>query len=203
MNQAQFEARHADEWREFESWLDALGSRKNAAAGLNARRWPHRYRAVAHHLALARDRAYGPELVDRLQHLALRGHQALYGSRGNAMGAIIEFIGSGFPSLVRRESTFIWIAIALLFVPLLGLIAVLLRWPDFVHYLASPEQLMQYESMYAPSNRALGPQHKAESQLMMFGYYIWNNVKIDFQCFAGGMLFGIGSVFFMLFNETI
>ena len=59
---------------------------------------------------------------------------------------------------------------------------------------------MQYESMYAPSNRALGPQHKAESQLMMFGYYIWNNVKIDFQCFAGGMLFGIGSVFFMLFN---
>ncbi|MEI6161560.1 MAG: glycosyltransferase, partial [Roseococcus sp.] len=31
-------------------------------------------------------------------------------------------------------------------------------------------------------NRALVPQHKAESQLMMFGYYIWNNVRIDFQC---------------------
>jgi uncharacterized membrane protein SpoIIM required for sporulation len=200
MNQAQFEARHSVEWREFESWLDALGARKDASAAINARRWPHRYRAVAHHLALARDRAYGPELVDRLQHLALRGHQALYGSRGNAMGAIIEFIGSGFPALVRRESTLIWIAIALLFVPLLGLIAVLLRWPDFVHYLASPEQLLQYESMYAPSNRALGPQHQAGSQLMMFGYYIWNNVKIDFQCFAGGMLFGVGSVFFMLFN---
>jgi uncharacterized membrane protein SpoIIM required for sporulation len=200
MNQAQFEARHAAEWRDFESWLDAPGARKEAAAGVNPRHWPHRYRAVAHHLALAHDRAYGPELVDRLQSLALRGHQALYGSRGNAMAAVIEFIGSGFPALVRRESTLILTAIALLFVPLLGLIAILLRWPDFVHYLASPEQLLQYEAMYAPANRALGPQHKAESQLAMFGYYIWNNVRIDFQCFAGGLLFGVGAIFFMIYN---
>jgi uncharacterized membrane protein SpoIIM required for sporulation len=130
----------------------------------------------------------------------LRGHQALYGSRGNAVGAVVEFVGGGFAALVRRESTTTLVAIALLFVPLLGLIAILQRWPEFIHYLVDPDQLASYEAMYAPGNRALGPQHRAESQVMMFGYYIWNNVKIDFQCFAGGMFFGIGSIFFMLFN---
>jgi uncharacterized membrane protein SpoIIM required for sporulation len=34
----------------------------------------------------------------------------------------------------------------------------------------------------------------------MFGFYIKNNVGIGFRTFAGGALFGIGSLFFLLFN---
>ena len=199
MNQAQFESRHAAHWHEFETWLDRLGGKPIDRAAI-ARQWPHRYRALAHHLALARDRAYSPELVDFLQQLALRGHQALYGVPGNAASEIAAFIGGGFATLVRRESQLVWIGVALLFIPLLGIIAVLQYFPDFVYYLSDPDQLRGYERMYAPGNRALGPQHEAGSQVMMFGYYIWNNVKIDFQCFAGGLLFGVGSVFFLLFN---
>ena len=199
MNQARFEGLHAGQWREFETWLDQLGGKPVDGARI-ARQWPHRYRALAHHLALARDRAYSPELVDTLQQLALRGHQALYGVPSNAASAVFDFVAGGFPALVRRESVVVWIAIALLFVPLLGLIALLQYVPDFVHYLASPEELRSYERMYAPGNRVLGPQREAGSQVMMFGYYIWNNVKIDFQCFAGGLLFGVGAVFFLIFN---
>ncbi len=204
MNQSLFEARHRKAWVEFKGWLVTLSvrksARKNAQHGAQrddiARKWPHRYRELAHHLALARDRAYSPELVDYLSHLALRGHQALYGARGNALNSVIVFIRHGFPALVRQESILVWIAIALLLVPLLGFIAVLQYFPEFVYYLASPEQLRSYERMDAPGNRVLGPHREADSQVMMFGYYIWNNVKIDFQCFAGGLLYGIGSIFF-------
>ena len=35
---------------------------------------------------------------------------------------------------------------------------------------------------------------------MMFGYYIKNNIGISFRTFAGGMLFGLGSVFFLVYN---
>jgi uncharacterized membrane protein SpoIIM required for sporulation len=80
------------------------------------------------------------------------------------------------------------------------LIVVLQYFPEFVYYIASPEQLRAYERMYAPGNQVLGPHREAGNQVMMFGFYIWNNVKIDFQCFAGGMLFGMGSIFFLLFN---
>jgi uncharacterized membrane protein SpoIIM required for sporulation len=34
----------------------------------------------------------------------------------------------------------------------------------------------------------------------MFGYYIMNNIGIAFQTFASGLLFGLGSLFFLLFN---
>lgn len=204
MNQAQFEACHRKQWEEFDRWLNAVAARGAEHKGLKrvdaARHWPHRYRELAHHLALARDRAYSLELVDYLGQLALRGHQALYGARGNALNAIMSFIGQGFPALVREEWRLVWLSIALLFGPLIGLIVVLQYFPEFVYYLASPEQLREYESMYAPGNRVLGPHREAGNQVMMFGFYIWNNVKIDFQCFAGGMVFGVGAVFFMLFN---
>jgi len=35
---------------------------------------------------------------------------------------------------------------------------------------------------------------------VMFGYYIMHNIGIAFQTFASGLLFGLGSVFFLIFN---
>jgi uncharacterized membrane protein SpoIIM required for sporulation len=34
----------------------------------------------------------------------------------------------------------------------------------------------------------------------MFGYYIMHNIGIAFQTFASGLLFGLGSAFFLFFN---
>lgn len=199
MNQTQFETRHGARWLSFDAALKGL-RRRGEAREEAARDWPREYRQLTHDLALAKSRAYSPELVDRLNLLALRGHQRLYGARGNLLAGMIEFIGGGFPALVRRESLVVWIACALLFIPMFGMIALLQHAPEWVHYFLAPDQLRSYEQMYSPANRSLGPRHNADSQLMMFGYYIWNNVKIDFQCFAGGLLFGLGSIFYMLYN---
>ena len=37
----------------------------------------------------------------------------------------------------------------------------------------------------------------------MAGFYIQNNVGIAFRCFATGILFGLGSVFFLLYNGVV
>jgi uncharacterized membrane protein SpoIIM required for sporulation len=37
----------------------------------------------------------------------------------------------------------------------------------------------------------------------MFGFYIFNNVRIAFQTFAGGLVFGLGAVFFLVFNGLV
>ena len=34
----------------------------------------------------------------------------------------------------------------------------------------------------------------------MFGHYIRNNIGVSFQCFAGGLFAGIGSLFFLAYN---
>ena len=74
-------------WRRFEAWLDRhekLRRRDRTAADPDAlpdAEVPRAYRHVCQHLALARDREYSPDLVDRLNRLALRGHHLLYGAR--------------------------------------------------------------------------------------------------------------------------
>jgi uncharacterized membrane protein SpoIIM required for sporulation len=58
------------------------------------------------------------------------------------------------------------------------------------------------EEMYKPTNHHLG-MRASDTNFTMFGYYIWNNVRIGFQTFAGGLLAGVGSVWFLAANGVI
>jgi len=197
MKQAPFEAAHAHEWGQFEEFLDQPKSSAFPPAEM-----PARYRRLCQSLALAADRRYSPALVDRLNELALRGHHALYRNRGRQGQRVAEFMLGGFPALVRQEWRLVASAAALFFGPLLALIAVLQVFPEFVHYLLSPEQIASFHEMYDPASKRLG-MREADTNLVMFGFYIWNNVRIGFQTFAGGLAFGVGSIWFLASNGVV
>jgi hypothetical protein len=167
MRQHQFEESHAAEWDEFEKFLDA----KEKKPVFDPAEMPVRYRRICQSLALAADRQYSPELVDRLNQLALRGHHALYRNRRRESQRVLEFLLAGFPALVRAEWRLVAAASLLFFGPLLGLIAVLQAYPRFVHYLLAPEQIANFHQMYDPANKRLGSR-EADSSLMMFGFHL-------------------------------
>ena len=54
--------------------------------------------------------------------------------------------------------------------------------------------------MYAPGADRYGAAREADTDMMMFGHYIANNVRIDFQSVAGGVFFGLGTLAALLFN---
>jgi uncharacterized membrane protein SpoIIM required for sporulation len=195
MRQTPFEAAHSREWDEFEAFLE-----KKPA--FDAAEMPQRYRRICQSLALAADRQYSPALVDRLNRLALRGHHALYENRRRETQRVLEFVAAGFPALVRREWRLVLAASLLFFGPLIGLFAVLQVFPEFVHYLLRPEQIAGVHEMYDPASRRLG-MREADTNLMMFGFYVWNNVGIGFQTFAGGILAGVGSIWFLGSNGVV
>ena len=195
MRQAPFEAAHAREWDAFERFLDGKPA-------FDPAEMPERYRRLCQSLALAADRHYSPTLVDRLNHLALRGHHALYASRRRQSQRVVEFVLAGFPALVRSEWRLVAAASLLFFGPLIALIAVLQTFPGFVHYLLTPEQIASFHEMYDPAARRMG-MREADTSLLMFGFYIWNNVRIGFQTFAGGLAFGVGSLWFLASNGVV
>lgn len=197
MRQALFEAEHGAQWQAFEKFLDGVEPPPFPPAEM-----PARYRRLCQSLALATDRQYSPELIDRLNRLALRGHHALYRNRRRETQQVREFLLGGFGALVRAEWRLVSAAAILFFGPFLLLIAVLQQFPEFVHYLLAPEQIAQYHQMYDPGNKRLG-MREADTNVMMFGFYIWNNVRIGFQTFAGGLLAGVGSVWFLASNAVI
>jgi uncharacterized membrane protein SpoIIM required for sporulation len=195
MRQRAFEALHAAEWGALEKFLDG-------GPAFDAAELPARYRRLCQHLALAHERQYSPDLVDRLNLLALRGHHALYANRRRQSQPMLDFVLVSFPRLVREEWRVVTVAALVFFGPLAGLIAALQAWPEFVHYLLDPRQIASFHDMYDPANRRLG-MREADTHLAMFGYYIWNNVRIGFQTFAGGMLAGLGSVWFLAANGVM
>lgn len=197
MRQAVFEAAHAPEWQAFEQFLDGA-----KPPPFEPHELPARYRRVCQALALAANRQYSPELVDRLNRLALRGHSVLYRNRRRESQQVVAFVLGGFAALVRREWRLVAAAALMFFGPLVALIAVLQVFPEFVHYLLEPEQIATFHRMYDPSNPHLG-MRTADTSLAMFGFYIWNNVRIGFQTFAGGLAAGIGSVWFLASNGVI
>lgn len=195
MRQAPFEAMHAKEWAAFEAFLD--GSKTFDPAEM-----PERFRRLCQSLALAAERHYSAELVERLNRLALRGHHALYVNRRRESQQVLQFVLAGFPRLVRAEWRLVAAAAVLFFGPLAALVAVLQLYPDFAHYLLTPEQIAAFHQMYDPANKRLG-MREADTHVLMFGFYIWNNVRIGFQTFAGGMLAGVGSAWFLGANGVI
>jgi uncharacterized membrane protein SpoIIM required for sporulation len=207
MRQEAFVEKFAPLWDEFERWLLRFeGKNKKSALpakGLSAAEIPHAYRTLCQHLALARERSYSPLLVARLSELSLRGHQHLYGARLRVGAQILNFIAGGFPQLVRREWGWVWLAAALFFGPMLVLIVSLQAYPDFAYTVLGSEQVQAMEQMYDPASRVIGKEREADSDFTMFAFYIWNNVKIGFQTFAGGVLFGLGTLFFLIYNGTV
>jgi uncharacterized membrane protein SpoIIM required for sporulation len=195
VKQAPFERAYGREWQEFEAFLE----RKKA---FDPAEMPVRFRRVCQALALAAQRRYSADLVERLNRLALRGHHALYANRRRESRQVWDFLLAGFPRLVRDEWRLVAAAALLFFGPLLGLMALLQVFPEFVHYLLRPEQIATFHEMYDPASRRLG-MREADTMLMMFGMYIWNNVGIGFQTFAGGMLAGVGSIWFLGSNGVV
>ncbi|MFZ2266375.1 MAG: stage II sporulation protein M [Azonexus sp.] len=161
---------------------------------------PGSFRRLARDLALARDRQYSAPLVEQLHHRVLTAHQHIYGAAPAQRNSLLAFIAGGFPALVRGEWRVVLSAFLLFFVPIFIMLAALQHYPDGVYLILSPEQAGNFQDMYAPDAEHLGRPRQASSAWAMWGYYIANNVRIDFQCFAGGIIFGIGAIFFMIYN---
>lgn len=199
MKQSLFENRHKAEWDQFAHLLEQLEhDRKVTGAG----NFPRDYRRLCQHLALARERGYSSFLIDSLQQQALRGHQQLYRHRSRPGANVQAFILADFPRLVREQWRFVLAASLMFFASLAGFALLVYLYPELVYNLIPAEQVSEMQSMYDPVAGHLGrtAERAASEDWAMFGYYIMHNIGIAFQTFASGLLLGLGSVFFLVFN---
>ncbi|TFY89381.1 stage II sporulation protein M [Pseudomonas kairouanensis] len=203
MKQSLFESRHQPQWQAFADLLKQLEQGKVKASDVAD--FPHQYRRLCQHLALAQARGYSSYLVDPLQQLALRGHQQLYRHRSQLGANVLAFLLAGFPRLVREQWRFVLIASLLFFGSLVGIALLVYLFPDLIYSIVSPQQVAEMQGMYDPDASRLGraAERASSEDWMMFGYYVMHNIGIAFQTFAAGLLFGLGSVFFLIFNGLI
>jgi uncharacterized membrane protein SpoIIM required for sporulation len=199
----QFEQLYQDGWQELENLLAEIirpKATRQQKLSVNGARLAELYRRACEHLALARARAYPAYLLDRLERLTSDAHQVIYQHRELGLSRIKQFFMADFPRAVRAHAVYVWIAAAAFIVP-----TVVVGWlvharPELVLSVVDAETATSFEQMYSPDAESIGRDRTADTDWIMFGHYIRNNITVSFQCFAGGLLAGVGSLFFLAYN---
>jgi len=207
MSPRQFEAQYAPLWDELERALAALedGSARRARRNplgprpTGAARIAQLYRQCCEHLALARERAYPVHLVGRLEALTERAHQRIYRRHDYGLAALRELVLHAIPAGVRALR---WHVLVALLVTALPMVATgLATWhdPHFILSIVDASEVRNFDQMYGPeSGEHLG--RTSGDDWQMFGFYVMHNIGLAFQCFASGLLLGLGSLAMLLFN---
>jgi uncharacterized membrane protein SpoIIM required for sporulation len=196
MTQQTFIKRRENHWKEMERII--TGGKKELKEG--AARFPQAFRELNGDLNTARSNGYDPSLIERLNRLTQEGSQLLYSREPFSLRAVSGFLFGTFPRAVRAQ----WrsFGACLLVFYGLGLFTALvcIRFPSFTYELMSPWEASSLESMYDPSSDYYLHPREVSGDADMFGFYIYNNIGIAFRTFAGGLIAGIGSLFFLAFN---
>ena len=201
MTQRSFIAKRESDWKELERILTGAG-KKGGRAGLREKAawFPQAFRQLTGDLNTARSNGFDPALIERLNRLTLEGNQILYGTKSFSMKSFSTFLFKTFPRSVRSQ----WKSFSAGFFIFFGLAVfsalLCIRFPGFVSEFMSPYQASSLEEMYNPESPYYLTPRKVSTDADMFGYYVYHNISIAFITFAGGLLAGVGSLFFLAFN---
>jgi len=198
MSPGSFEERRAAEWVELDRLITGIEKGK-PEPGVDE--LPRRFREACADLALARHRMYSGQLIDRLNSLVIRGYKLLYRSRKRGWEAAVKFLVAGFPQAVRSEWRLFWLCSALFWIPFAAMMASAWLDIDWIRAALGPEGMAGMEAMYGGKAEQISHlRSEFGSNFEMFAFYIRNNVGIDFQIFAGGIVACLGTIFFLVLN---
>ena len=205
MRQEHFESLNAGFWASYETLAGRLQNKTGGRPVQDTEDFPRLYRKICNQYAIALSRQYSPALVNRLHAMALRGHNILYHRSAFQPVKVFHFFSRTFPRTFRNTIVYFGAALLLFLLPLIGTGISCYAQHDLVYSIMDESRVADMEFMYDPANRNYGRsagQQDAKS-IAMFGFYVRNNISIGFRTFAGGILAGAGTVFFLIFNGIL
>ena len=207
MRQEHFESANQALWAHYDEVAGGLKqpASKKRPVDAKAASFPELYRKICNHYAMALCRQYSPALVNRLHGRVLLGHQILYRQKIFQPSKILNFFSLTFPSTFRHTIAYFGAALLLFLIPFFGSGAACYFQHDLIYSIMDPSRVAQMEFSYDPANPSYGrsADKQQKSRIAMFGFYIRNNIGIGFRTFAGGLLAGAGTVFFLVFNGVV
>ena len=204
MTQRSFIAKRENDWKELEQLLTGGGAKRGIFARRKIRErapwFPQAFRQITGDLNTARSNGFDPALIERLNRLTLEGNQILYGSKPFSIRSFSEFLFRTFPRSVRTQWKSFGACCLIFFGLAIFSALACIRFPGFVYELMSPYNASMLEDMYNPDSPYYLTPREVSTDADMFGFYIYHNISIAFITFAGGLLAGVGSLFFLAAN---
>jgi uncharacterized membrane protein SpoIIM required for sporulation len=188
-----------ENWRELERACTQMESRLTGR--LNAEgveRFAALYRSACADLALADAYQLPPNSVQYLHQLVARGHNQLYPSRSFMLAEWWDEMFYVLPQRLFRDNC-LRLAFLVFWGIFLASMICAYNSPKFTENLVGKDMMRTMEEMYEQ------PAINRDPNLggVMAGFYVQHNAGIGLQCFAAGLIFGVGGLLITISNASI
>jgi len=155
------------------------------------------YRQVASDLSTLRQDPSAQVYAEHVNQLLARAHHIIYSSRGASFLGVIHFLRDDYPAIFQRQIRYVLVSLIILLAGAsLGAVLTLAR-PDFMRHMLGPAMVETIERHEMWTHSIVGVEPMASGRIMT------NNLSVCFLAFAGGIAFGLLSVWSMFFNGLL
>lgn len=194
MNIKQFVKQHRNSWKQLEGYITKLHKNKKNVAGDDIDQFHALYQKAAHHLSYCQTYFPDEDVTIYLNGLVGKSHNLLYKDQVSSMKQIRYFFSTKFIGLLLEQWKFVLVAMLLF---LLGGVASFISvFNDPLHiYAVLPEDVAQ-----SVDPNQLGANSDSIDSALMSTEIMTNNIQVAILAFAGGITFGILTVYLMVYN---
>jgi len=195
-------ARKGERWNQFQIMAERVSREGlDALAAAELPDFARRYREVAADLARVRTYGADPSVRARLERLVAAGHGALYRQEHRTWSRIWRFIARECPAAIVESRGYVTLAFLSFTLPAIGGYALLRDRPDLAPELLPDVMLERAEAGVERRESGLGfVEAGAGERPIIASSIIANNIRVAFTCFAGGIVFGVGSLLLLAYN---
>lgn len=196
-----FVAQHRGQWTRLRNLLQTL--RRASPSTLKpdeVREFPRLYRLVCGHLATAKTLKLSLDVVDFLNNLVAESHQHIYDLPAVEKNQIRRYFQHTLPFTLKDNLPFMILSALLFLVPLLATGIVCFLDPGVSASLLPQSFMEQMASSYKEA-QAGGRDILTSTAALTF--YMQHNITIAFFSFAAGVLVGLGTIYFLVYNGII
>jgi uncharacterized membrane protein SpoIIM required for sporulation len=190
-------------WQELERLVDRMSQHplRRQSAG-DVLRLGQLHRSVCTDLMLAESHDLPRDTVSYLHGLVGRSHNLLYRAGGFRFRNLGQTLFDEAPRRLRRDPA-LRVSAATFFLSFLICGLVTAAQPGFARQVVGDAFLAEIDHMYSRPFDSLTREGAGRNDVAMAGYYIQHNTSIGLQCFAWGILLGLGSLWQLLSNGIV
>lgn len=185
------------DWRALEKEMNDLKKKRTALSSQQIDHFQHLYEKTAGQLSYSQTYFPNEEVTRYLNELTAKAHNLFYKSQTTSLGQLRRFFSHTFINLLLEQRRFIAMAFLLFLIGAGG--AFLSVMNDPVHlYSILPQQITQ-----GINPDKIGPQQGNFDSPTISASIMTNNIKVAILAFAGGLTFGLLTVYLLIQNGLI
>ena len=197
MDVKQLIKKHREEWKQLEQLLTELSGRKKGITGEKIDSFHRLYQKASQNLSYCQTHFPNDDVTGYLNGLVSKAHNLLYKDQISSGKQIRHFFSTKFIGLLLEQWRFVFIAFVLFTVGAAGSFVAVVNDPLHIYTLL-PDSIS-----HAVDPDRLGEGHESINSAVISTEIMTNNIKVAFLAFAGGITFGLLTVYLLVYNGVI